>query len=58
MYVDHLNEVRSPNPAVTFCMKTSDRTYHLMAPTPEAMRVWVDVLFTGAEGYMEFQAQL
>jgi hypothetical protein len=35
-------------------MKTSDRTYYLMAPTAEAMRIWVDVIFTGAEGYHEF----
>lgn len=25
-----------------------------MAPSPEAMRVWVDVVITGAEGYQEF----
>ncbi len=54
VYVDHLNSVKSPNPQVTFCMKTTDRTYYLMAPSPEAMRIWVDVIFTGAEGYMEF----
>ncbi len=53
--MDHLDSARSPNPSVTFCMKTSDRTYYLMAPTPEAMRIWVDVIFTGAEGYLEFQ---
>ena len=26
-----------------------------MAPSPESMRIWVDVIFTGAEGYQEFQ---
>ncbi len=31
------------------------QNYLFMAPTPEAMRIWVDVLFTGAEGYREFQ---
>ena len=55
VYVDHLNAVKSPNPKVTFVMKTFERTYYLMAPSPEAMRVWVDVIFTGAEGYQEFQ---
>jgi hypothetical protein len=55
VYVDHLNSVKSPNPKVTFCMKTCDRTYYLMAPSPEAMRIWVDVIFTGAEGYLEFR---
>lgn len=54
VYVDHLNSVKSPNPKVTFCVKTAERTYYLMAPSPEAMRIWVDVIFTGAEGYLEF----
>ncbi len=54
VYVDHLDSARSPNPRVTFCMKTAERSYFLMAPSPEAMRVWVDVIFTGAEGYLHF----
>ncbi|XP_077524529.1 uncharacterized protein LOC144136236 isoform X2 [Amblyomma americanum] len=54
VYVDHLHSVKSPNPRVTFCVKTYERTFHLMAPTAEAMRIWVDVIFTGAEGYLEF----
>ena len=49
VYVDHMNTVRSPQPSLTFIIKTSSRLYHLMAPSPEAMRVWVDVVFTGAE---------
>ena len=52
--MDHLNSVKSPNPRVTFCMKTSERTYYLMAASPEAMRMWVDVIFTGAEGYQVY----
>lgn len=58
VYVDHLNSVKSPNPKVTFCMKTSDRIFYLMAPSAETMRIWVDVIFTGAEGYLEFQHNL
>lgn len=54
VYVDHMNTVRSPQPSLTFIVKTTSRLYHLMAPSPEAMRVWVDVVFTGAEGYHEF----
>ncbi|RZF46018.1 hypothetical protein LSTR_LSTR004731 [Laodelphax striatellus] len=54
VYVDHLNSVKSPNPQVTFVIKSSERTFHLVAPSPEAMRIWVDVIFTGAEGYQEF----
>lgn len=55
VYVDHQTNVKSDS-RVTFCMKTSDRKYVLMAPSPEAMRIWVDVIFTGAEGYQEFQS--
>lgn len=54
VYVDHQTS-KSVSQRVTFCMKTQDRKYYLMAPSPEAMRIWVDVLFTGAEGYQEFQ---
>ncbi|XP_046572111.1 LOW QUALITY PROTEIN: pleckstrin homology-like domain family B member 1 [Haliotis rubra] len=54
VYVDHLRTVKSPNPKLTFCVKTYDRTYYLVAPTPEAMRIWIDVVFTGAEGYQQF----
>jgi hypothetical protein len=55
VYVDHLNSVKSPSPQLTFVVKTNERTYHLMAPCAEAMRIWVDVIFTGAEGYQEFE---
>ena len=54
VYVDH-SAAKSLTSKTSFCMKTHDRKYHLMAPSPEAMRIWVDVLFTGAEGYQEFQ---
>ncbi|XP_031778572.1 pleckstrin homology-like domain family B member 1 isoform X2 [Nasonia vitripennis] len=58
VYVDHMNTVKSPQPSLTFIVKTTTRLYHLMAPSPEAMRVWVDVVFTGAEGYHEFDPNL
>ncbi|KAG8197787.1 hypothetical protein JTE90_006487 [Oedothorax gibbosus] len=58
VYVDHLHSVKSPNPQSTFCVKTYDRVYYLMAPTPEAMRIWVDVIFTGAEGYQDFLGEI
>ena len=54
VYVDHLRTVKSPNPKLTFCVKTYDRTYYLVAPSAEAMRIWIDVIFTGAEGYHTF----
>ncbi|XP_024298421.1 pleckstrin homology-like domain family B member 1 isoform X12 [Oncorhynchus tshawytscha] len=44
----------SPNPSLTFCVKTHDRLYYMVAPAPEAMRIWMDVIVTGAEGYTQF----
>ncbi|XP_034610735.1 pleckstrin homology-like domain family B member 1 isoform X29 [Trachemys scripta elegans] len=44
----------SPNPALTFCVKTHDRLYYMVAPSAEAMRIWMDVIVTGAEGYTQF----
>uniref|UniRef100_A0A8B9TS82 Pleckstrin homology-like domain family B member 1 n=1 Tax=Anas platyrhynchos TaxID=8839 RepID=A0A8B9TS82_ANAPL len=46
----------SPNPALTFCVKTHDRLYYVVAPSAEAMRIWMDVIVTGAEGYTQFMS--
>ncbi|XP_076867925.1 pleckstrin homology-like domain family B member 1 isoform X4 [Brachyhypopomus gauderio] len=55
VYYDHLRSAtKSPNPALTFCVKTHDRLYFMVAPSPEAMRIWMDVVVTGAEGYTQF----
>ncbi|KAK1883131.1 Pleckstrin like domain family B member 2 [Dissostichus eleginoides] len=55
VYYDHLkNAHKSPNPSLTFCLKTHDRVYYMVAPSPEAMRIWMDVMVTGAEGHMHF----
>lgn len=54
VYVDHSKSVKSPNPQLTFIVKTREKLYQLMAPSAEAMRIWVDVIFTGAEGHYEF----
>ncbi|XP_021358754.1 uncharacterized protein LOC110453881 isoform X4 [Mizuhopecten yessoensis] len=56
VYVDHLRTVKSPNPKLTFCVKTYDRTYYMVAPSAETMRIWIDVIFTGAEGYQQFMS--
>ncbi|CAF3642028.1 unnamed protein product [Rotaria sordida] len=53
VYVDHLqsSSLRSPEPReATFIVKTIERPYYLVAPTVELMRLWVDVIITGAEG--------
>ncbi|XP_071582865.1 LOW QUALITY PROTEIN: pleckstrin homology-like domain family B member 1 [Heliangelus exortis] len=55
VYYDHLRSAaKSPHPALTFCVKTHDRLYYMVAPSAEAMRIWMDVIVTGAEGYTQF----
>ncbi|KAM8834968.1 uncharacterized protein ACB058_016417 [Synchiropus picturatus] len=55
VYYDHLRSAtKSPNPSLTFCVKTHERLYFLVAPSAEAMRIWMDVIVTGAEGYTQF----
>uniref|UniRef100_A0A672SZ33 Pleckstrin homology like domain family B member 2 n=1 Tax=Sinocyclocheilus grahami TaxID=75366 RepID=A0A672SZ33_SINGR len=55
VYYDHLKSAhKSPNPSLTFSVKTHDRIYYMVAPSPEAMRIWMDVIVTGAEGYTQF----
>ncbi|XP_077448460.1 pleckstrin homology-like domain family B member 1 isoform X7 [Stigmatopora argus] len=57
VYYDHLRiATKSPNPSLTFCVKTHDRLYYMVAPSPEAMRIWMDVIVTGAEGYTQFMS--
>ncbi|OQR75192.1 hypothetical protein BIW11_08588 [Tropilaelaps mercedesae] len=52
VYVDHGNKKMA-----AFCVKTLDRIYHLSSTSPEVMRVWVDVIFSGAHGYNRFLGQ-
>ncbi|XP_030007553.1 LOW QUALITY PROTEIN: pleckstrin homology-like domain family B member 1 [Sphaeramia orbicularis] len=48
VYYDHLRSAtKSPNPSLTFCVKTHDRLYYMVAPSAEAMRIWMDVIVTG-----------
>ncbi|XP_007906905.2 pleckstrin homology-like domain family B member 2 isoform X2 [Callorhinchus milii] len=55
VYYDHLKSAhKSPNPSLTFSVKTRDRIYYMVAPSPETMRIWMDVIVTGAEGYTQF----
>ncbi|XP_078785702.1 pleckstrin homology-like domain family B member 1 isoform X13 [Oryzias latipes] len=57
VYYDHLRSAtKSPNPSLTFCVKTHDRLYYMVAPSAEAMRIWMDVIVTGAEGYTQFMS--
>ncbi|XP_026821473.1 uncharacterized protein LOC113559890 isoform X2 [Rhopalosiphum maidis] len=53
VYVDHTNSIKGQGCA--FVVKTAQRTFYLSAATGQAVRVWVDVIFTGAEGYREYR---
>ncbi|XP_029432261.1 pleckstrin homology-like domain family B member 3 isoform X2 [Rhinatrema bivittatum] len=50
IYYDHLRSApKSPHPKLTFCVKTYERLFCMVAPTAEAMRLWMDVIVTAAE---------
>ena len=56
VFVDHVGGAGgSPEPRLTFCVKTRARTYYIVAPNDAARRIWVDVIFSGAEGHEEFE---
>lgn len=38
-----------------FVVATSKRNFHLSSFIPEVMRIWIDVIFTGAEGYVGYE---
>lgn len=40
---------QSPSPRLTFCVKTYERLFYMVAPSPEAMRIWMDVIVTAAD---------
>ncbi|KAM6154185.1 pleckstrin homology-like domain family B member 3 [Erethizon dorsatum] len=50
VYYDHLRcAFKSPNPRLTFCVKTYERLFYMVAPSPEAMCIWMDVIVTAAD---------
>jgi hypothetical protein len=55
-YPDHQQTRKTSQLKLVFIVKTTERIFRLVAPTPEAMRIWVDVIFTGAEGYDTYVA--
>ena len=51
VYVDHSWKCAAKK--WIFCVKTANKAFTLCAPTAESMRIWVDVIFTGADGHPE-----
>uniref|UniRef100_A0A8C6RLJ0 Pleckstrin homology like domain, family B, member 3 n=1 Tax=Nannospalax galili TaxID=1026970 RepID=A0A8C6RLJ0_NANGA len=50
VYYDHLRcAFKSPSPRLTFCVKTYERLFYMVAPSPEAMRIWMDVIVTARD---------
>ncbi|XP_027488943.1 pleckstrin homology-like domain family B member 3, partial [Corapipo altera] len=41
---------KSPNPRLTFCLKTYERLFWLVAPSAEALRIWMDAVLTLTRG--------
>ncbi|XP_034765346.2 pleckstrin homology-like domain family B member 3 isoform X2 [Acipenser ruthenus] len=55
VYYDHLRSAsKSPHPKLTFCVKTYDRLFFMVAPTPEAMRIWIDVIVTATDEHCRY----
>ncbi|XP_067874609.1 pleckstrin homology-like domain family B member 3 isoform X3 [Heterodontus francisci] len=55
VYFDHLRSApKSPSPPLTFCLKTYDRLFYMVAPTDVALRIWMEVILTAVEGNVQF----
>lgn len=55
VYYDHLRTATSsPRPSLTFCLKTYERLFFLVAPSAEAMRIWMDVIVTATDEHSRY----
>ncbi|XP_038668964.1 pleckstrin homology-like domain family B member 3 [Scyliorhinus canicula] len=55
VYFDHIRRApKSPNPPLTFCLKTYDRLYYMVAPTDVSLRIWMEVILTAVEANVQF----
>lgn len=45
---------QSPRPSLTFCVKTYERLFFLVALNPEAMRIWMDVIVTATDEHCRY----
>uniref|UniRef100_A0AAY5KU04 PH domain-containing protein n=1 Tax=Esox lucius TaxID=8010 RepID=A0AAY5KU04_ESOLU len=55
VYYDHLRTATSsPRPSLTFCVKTYERLFFLVAPSAEAMRIWMDVIVTATDEHSRY----
>lgn len=55
VYLDHLRTATSsPRPSLTFCVKTYDRLFFLVATNPVSMRIWMDVIVTATDEHSRY----
>ncbi|XP_037532724.1 pleckstrin homology-like domain family B member 3 [Nematolebias whitei] len=55
VYFDHLRTATSsPRPSLTFCVKTYDRLFFLVASNAVSMRIWMDVIVTATDEYSRY----
>ncbi|XP_016105993.1 pleckstrin homology-like domain family B member 3 isoform X3 [Sinocyclocheilus grahami] len=55
VYYDHLRTATSsPRPSLTFCVKTYERLFFLVAHSAEAMRIWMDVIVTATDEHSRY----
>ncbi|MED6272821.1 hypothetical protein CHARACLAT_000689 [Characodon lateralis] len=55
VYYDHLRTATSsPRPSLTFCVKTYDRLFFLVAPNAVSMRIWMDVIVTATDEHSRY----
>ncbi|XP_052003099.1 pleckstrin homology-like domain family B member 3 isoform X2 [Xyrauchen texanus] len=55
VYYDHLRTAStSPRPSLTFCVKTYERLFFLVAHSAEATRIWMDVIVTATDEHCRY----
>ncbi|XP_028985811.1 pleckstrin homology-like domain family B member 3 isoform X2 [Betta splendens] len=55
VYYDHLRTAASsPRPVLTFCVKTYDRLFFLVASNAVSMRIWMDVIVTATDEHSRY----
>ncbi|XP_053530883.1 pleckstrin homology-like domain family B member 3 isoform X2 [Ictalurus punctatus] len=55
VYYDHLRTATtSPRPSLTFCVKTYERLFFLVAPSAESMRIWMDVIVSATDEHSRY----
>ncbi|XP_030605303.1 pleckstrin homology-like domain family B member 3 [Archocentrus centrarchus] len=55
VYYDHLRTATSsPRPSLTFCVKTYDRLFFLVASSAVSMRMWMDVIVTATDEHSRY----